>query len=259
MFNKNPRFIVAVNNSNLDALRVSVPPLRRFKNKFNLVVFNGGADEKTLLRMVRNLGWRGNLHIINSEKNLAELDAYIAMIDFVRDSKIDAEWIMTLGDSDVLIDACVPNVSDNIFAIVQDATSLCDSHIDLFKINPAWVHGTDCGKTGPHFEINGTMIRAKVLFEFIDFIRPILIQIKKIIREEKCSLSMAMWEMLNTMMRARHPEMSPIYMNQTNYVAINLGTIGAKRMAKNKTGAAMARFRNLAELTATQNMVAENQ
>jgi hypothetical protein len=259
MFNKRQNLVVAIINSDMDAMRVSVPPLRRFGRKFGLVIFNNYADAKFLLRMVRNLGWRRKLQIVNSEKNLSDMDAYIATIDSVRDSKINAEWIMFIGDTDVLIDACVPKVSDDVFAIVQNATTISDSHIDLFKINPAWVRGTDCGKTGPHFEINGTMIRTNVLFEFVDFIRPILIQAKKIIREEKCSPSMAIWEMLNTMMRARHPEMSPIYMNQTNYVAINLGYAGAKRATKNKTSAAMARFRKLAELTVTQNMVAENQ
>ena len=259
MFNKNPRFVVAINNSCLDALRVSVPPLRRFRGKFDLVVYNNDVDVKTLSRMVRNLGWHGKLHIVNSEKNLSELDAYIAMIDFLRNSTIDAEWVMFVGDTDVLIDAKLPNISDDVFAIVQNATTLCDSHVDLFKINPNWTGGTDCGKTGPHFEINGTAIRATVLFEFVDFIRPILIQVKKILREEKCSLSMAIWEMLHVMMRTRHPEMSPIYMNQTNYVAINLGTIGAKRMTKNKTAGTAARFRKIAEFAATQNMVAENQ
>ena len=37
-----------------------------------------------------------------------------------------------------------------------------------------------------------------------------------------------MWAGLKTFMRVRHPEMSAIYMNQTNYISIKLGHAAQK-------------------------------
>ena len=269
MFNRNPRIVVAITTFDLDALRVSLPPLRRFARKCTLVIHNDNPEIELGRRYVRKMHPRGELHIINSNQNFGEWESRVRLIEYIRDKKIPADWIVFADDDDVLIDVCAPDVDKNIFAIVQNATTLSASLTDVFKISPKWTRGAPIGKTGPHFDITGTMIRSNIMFEFIEFVRISMPSVNKILSNThyRVPVSALLWAGLNAFVRVRHPEMSPIYMNQTNYVAIKIGNATTKygRTVPNNSAAHRAaentikQFTELVELTATQNMVAENQ
>lgn len=243
-----------------DALRVSLPPIRRIAHGATLVICNNNPDKKITRRMVRKIYSRGKVYIINPGKNLGELESHIGAVDFIRDKKIPCDWIMFIGATDVLIDATVPDVGDNTFAIVQNATTISDLLTDVFKISPTWTHGAPIGKTGPHFETNGMMIRANIMFEFTEFLRTILPDVNNLLARTRYPVPVARlsWAGINTFVRARHPEMSPIYMNQTNIVLIKLGRDDARGMiAQRAIAGAIKKFAKITEFAAAQNMVAE--
>ncbi|MBO4700357.1 MAG: hypothetical protein J5620_01260 [Alphaproteobacteria bacterium] len=269
MFGHKPHLVVAITTMDLDALRVSLPPLRRLRQKFTLVIHNDNPVMQLGRGMVRRMYPRGKLHIINTDQNLGELESRIKTIEYIRDNKIPCDWIIFADDDDVLIDVGIPSVGENIFAIVQDATTIYESLTDIFKISNKWTLGAPVGKTGPHFDITGTMIRAKILFEFAEFMRGIIPDADKLLANTKyrVPISTLLWAGLNAFARVRHPDMSAIYMNRTNYVAIKMGRATTKygRTIPNNTTAHKAisetikKFTGLIDTVAAQNIVAENQ
>ncbi len=269
MFKTKPHIIVAITTFDSDALRVSLPPMRRLHQKFSMVIHNDNPGTRLTRWKLYGIRPRGKLYIINSEQNVGEFESRIRIIEYIRDKKIPCDWIIFVDDDDVLIDTDAANVDKNIFAIVQDVTTLTESITDIFKISPTWTHDAPIGKTGPRFDITGTMIRAHALFEFVDFMRTIVGDTNELLAHTKyrMPISTLMWAGLCTFMHVRHPEMSPIYMNRANYVAIKMGrgTTKYDKIIPNTPAAHRAvsdtikKFTKLVEVAATQNMVAENQ
>lgn len=268
MFKRNPQIVVAIKTNDLDALRISVPPLRRFARKFSLIIFNANSENKLTRRMVRKVFPRGAVHIINSEQSVGELESILKITEFVQHKNISCDWIMFLDDNDVLIDFWTPNVGNNVFAVVQNATTISESVTDIFKISPNWARGAPIGKTEPRFAINGTMIRGNIMFEFMEFMRDMIPQTLRIINKTRyyVPISTMLWAGINAFMRIRHPNMSPIYMNRTNCVIVNLGhsttiygqTIPNTAAAHKMVTSVINQFAEMIENTAKQNMVAEN-
>lgn len=239
MFKRKTNLIVVMTVMDVDALRVSLPPLHRLERLFTLVIYNDNPNQKIERRAVRRLGWHGALYIINSDKNYGEFESRINAIKSVRNLNISGDWVLFADQDDVLLDADVPNVSDNIFAIVQNTTVLSDNITDVFKINSSWVGGCEYGKNGPHFEITGTIIRRAILDEFADFITDILPKLYRDLRHTRYRVPVGsvLWLALKSFMHVRHPEMSPIYMNRTNYVAIKMGYAAVKYGRRTPIGA----------------------
>ena len=110
---------------------------------------------------------------------------------------------------------------------------------DTLKINPSWVGGCEYGKNGPHFEITGTIIRRAILDEFADFITDILQKLYRDLRHTRYRVPVGsvLWLALKSFMHLCHPEMLPIYMNRTNYVAIKMGHAAVKYGRRTPIGA----------------------
>ena len=217
--------IVAITTFDADALRISLPPLNRFGRRITLVVHNDNPDFVLTTRMIHQIGWRGRTYIINADKNYGELESRIRIAEFIRDEKVLGDWIVFLDDDDVLLDAYAPDVPDDIFAVLYNATTVSDKITDLFKISPSWSNGTKYGKTGPHFDILGTMVRTGTMLEYCDFLRQNLNAIYEFTDSVKYypPFGAMMWAGLNAFMHVRHKDMSQIYTDKTNYVSIKLG------------------------------------
>ena len=225
MFTRKSDLAIAITTYDIDALRLSVPAVRRCARDATLVIHNDNPDIELSRDFFRKLGWRGTLHIINEKNNLGEFESRIATLEYIDNEKISCNWILFVDDDDALIDATVPDVSELTFAVVQNATTISDNITDIFKITPKWATGSEYGKTGAHFDITGTLIRRDVAIEFAHFMRVNLPEVSEIAHGFKYRVPAGaiMWTGLKTFMRAAHPEMSAIYMNQTNYVSIKLG------------------------------------
>ena len=239
MFKSKTNLAVVITVMDADALRISVPALVKIGRAFTLIIYNDNPNQNIERRMLRRMGWRGPLHIINADKNYGEFESRINAVKSMRGLKILCDWIVFLDADDVLLDAGVPNVTENIFAIVQNATTISDNITDIFKITPSWVNGGGQGNNGPHFEITGTIICRCVLDEFADFITEILPKLNRDLRHTRYRVPIAqvLWLALKAFMQLRHPDMSPIYMNQTNYVAIKMGHAPVKYGRRTPIGA----------------------
>lgn len=253
--------VVAITTSNSDMLRISVPWLRRFFTKVVLVIHNNNPEKTVKRSFVRKLGWRGKLHVINAETAIDELGATVAIIDFVEKQCPNTRWMTFVGDGDVLLSADIPAVSENAFAFVQNATTISGNVSEFLKINKKWVSCTDCGVTGPHFDLNGTWIRFEYMRKFRDFLIPLLPQASKITKKIKHNISISpiLWQGLNTFVHDTCSGISALYMNKTNYVAVRLGADydNAAAVAANKT--ANLQFNDLFRYGISQNVVASEQ
>ena len=269
MFTRKPSLIIAITTYDIDALRLSVPAVRRCTRDATLVIHNDNPDIELSRDFVRKLGWRGALHIINSATNVGEFESRIAVLEYIEKENIPCEWVIFVDDDDALIDANVPMVSELTFAIIQNATVISEKITDIFKITPKWVNGSEYGKTGTHFDIVGTLIRRDIAIEFAHFMRSILPEIIKTAHSFKYRVPVGavMWAGLNTFVRMVHPEMSAIYMNQTNYVSIKLGHATQKykmrtvpaTSAKTFNSNVIKKYTEMFESAAAQNMVADAQ
>jgi hypothetical protein len=217
--------IVAITTFDPDALRISLPPLNRFGHNLTLIVHNDNPGITLTPRMVRQIGWRGRIHIINADRNYGEMESRIRIAEFVREKNISGEWMVFVADDDVLLDVSSPSVPDDIFAVLYNATTVSDKITELFKIAPSWADGTKYGKTGPHFDILGTMVRTNIMIEYCNFLRRNLDRIYEFTNSVKYypPFGAMMSGGLNAYMHACHKNMSPIYMNKTNYISIKLG------------------------------------
>lgn len=266
MFARKSDLVIAITTYDIDALRLSIPAVRRCARDATLVIHNDNHEIELSRDFVRGTGWRGALHIINEKNNLGEFESRIATLEYIDSEKIPGNWILFVDDDDALIDATVPNVSASTFAIVQNATTISDNITDIFKISPKWTAGSEYGKTGAHFDIAGTLVRRDAAIEFAHFMRTILPEIKKIEHGFKYRVPVGaiMWVGLKTFIRVRYPEMSAIYMNQTNYVSIKLGRATHKyglRMvpatsARTFNNNVIKKFTEMFERATVQNMVA---
>ena len=269
MFTRKNGLVIAITTYDIDALRISLPPIRRCARDAILVVHNDNPDVELGRQFLRKLGWRGLSYVINEKNNLGEFESRIAILEYIEKEKIPCDWIIFVDDDDALIDATVPDVSESTFAIIQNATTISENITDIFKITPKWALGSDHGTTGAHFDITGTFVRYNVAVEFAHFMRSVLPEIAKIAHTFKYRVPVGaiMWMGLNTFMRAVHPEMSAIYMNQTNYVSVKLGHANQKyglRMvpatsAKTFNANVIKKYTEFFESAAMQNMVADAQ
>lgn len=269
MFTKKANLVIAITTYDTDALRISVPPVRRCARDATLIIHNDNPNVEIDRQVIRKLGWRGALHIINSKTNLGEFESRIATLEYIEREKIPCDWIVFVDDDDALIDATVPDVSESTFAIIQNATTISESVTDIFKITPKWVNGSEYGVTGAHFDITGTFVRYNVAVEFVHFMRSVLPEIAKIAHSFKYRVPAGaiMWTGLKAFMRAAHPEMSAIYMNRTNYVSIKLGSAPQKygmrivpaTSAKTFNANVIKKYAEFFESVAMQNMVADAQ
>ena len=225
MFKSKTNLIVVITVFDADALRISVPQLRNLGRSFTLVVYNDNPNQCLERRTIRRLGWGGALHIVNASNNSGEFESRVNAIKSLRNLNISGNWVLFLDADDILLDANIPNVAENIFAIVQNTINLSDNITDIFKVNSLWVNGAEYGTNGPHFEITGTIIRRNILDEFADFITDIMPKLHRDLRHTRYRVPVAelLWLALKIYVRIRHANMLPIYMNRTNYVAIKMG------------------------------------
>ena len=272
MFHKKPKLLIAITTFDSDALKISVPPLKKIGQRVTLVVHNDNPDINLRQSLVRRLGWRGKLHIINVSENLGELESKLNTIEFIAKMRRRPDWVMLADDDDVVLGAEIPkDIPKKVFAIIQNATTIRDNLVEVLKINRTWASGTKYGVTGPHFDIRGTWVRTDAPIEFAEFMRGQMPQIKKMAHMMKYRLPIGaiMWTGLNIFMRHKHIGTEPIYMNKTNYVVIRMGratTKYNKKIAPGTTAAsfmadAVARYTELFEMAATQseNMVAKTE
>ena len=222
MMRKRNNIVVGLTTINNEMLKISIPALAKLQQKFLLIVHNDNPMTTVSKRQIRKLGYCGDLQIINSTETLGELKARFEIIKFARTFK--PEWIVFCNDDDLLIDLEIPEVSDDTFAIIQNAIVLHHNVGNLLKVmeNPKDfdVDGENVTLLRPNIGVCGTPIRSKILFELAKILPDIEDGMKKL--EEKLDfyppINSVMWNYVNTYAHHINKDYVPIYMDKINYI-----------------------------------------
>lgn len=246
MFGKRARIIVGITTLYDEYLGVSVPGLARLGKNFILVVYNDNPDVKITKKQIRKLGYRGKLYVVNGGHNLGQLRARLAIVDFVRKKKLNADWFVFVDDDDILTNVTIPDVSKNNFAIIQNMVVVRTRLIDVLRVvrNSAnyTIDNENIYLVRPHVGLAGTLVRYSEIVRLADVMNNALQSISDV--DESLSfrppVDMMMWSALNIIARHNNERATPIYMDTINYIATDIDTCPVKygmkmQPAKNPT------------------------
>ncbi|MBR4859801.1 MAG: hypothetical protein IKV10_00705 [Alphaproteobacteria bacterium] len=220
--------VIGLTTFSHEFLKVSVAGLAHAAKNSVLVIYNDNPCRKLTHRDIRRLGFHGRTHIINTDENIGVLRARVAILDYVRENKIAASWIMFANDDDIVLNAVVPSVDKNIYAVVGNAVSVGGRLLDVLRVminpNDYTVDGADTKSFAPHISMAGTLVRMDTVLDFGKFLSSVILEVMDIVSDIPfvAPTDLIMWNMLVEYMRILHSDMSPIYMNQTNYLMTKL-------------------------------------
>ncbi|MBD5400954.1 hypothetical protein HDR61_04415 [bacterium] len=229
MLRRKTDIVVGLTTFNTEMLKISVSALARIRPRFTLIIHNDNPNVRLTARDIRAMGYRGTLHIINSVKTRGPRAARMQIIDITRRYVNDARWIIYVDDDDILLNVDVPDVSDMVFAVIQNAllvnTRVSDLMMAATHPDTIMPDKINISVQQPHIGIRGTAIRIKHMTELADIINTDtetkLAEIDDSLAY-RAPIDAMMWMALNMLMRYRHPECAPIFMDSTNYIQNNI-------------------------------------
>lgn len=228
MVRTNRNIIIGLTTFNHEFLQISVTGLARVSKNVTLIIHNDNPCRKLTHRQIRRMGFRGRTHIINTDENVGQIRARVAILDYIRTNKLDSAWFMFANDDDVILNLDAPCIDDNIFAVMGNAVTVGGRLLDVLRImvNPHdyTPDGVDTVLLSPHISMAGTFVRTKYMLEFGNLLSAKMPELLEIISDVPFVLpsDVIMWHMFLEYMRIIYPTMSPIYMNQTNYLMTKL-------------------------------------
>lgn len=234
MFYKRTRIIVGMTTLYNEYLGISIPGLARLGKKITLIIYNGNPDTKVKKSYIRRLGYRGKLYIVNGGHNLGQLRARLAIVDFVRKKKLNADWFIFVDDDDILTNVVIPNVSENNFAIIQNMAVVRTRLIDVLRVardaTNYTIDNENIYLVRPHVGLAGTLVRYSAILRMADIMNNALQSISDV--DESLTfrppVDMMMWSALNIIARHDNERATPIYMDTINYIATDVDTCPTK-------------------------------
>ena len=228
MARRNQGLIIGLTTFHHEFLQISVRGLARAKKNATLIIYNDNPCQKLTHRQIRRLGFRGRENIINTDENIGQIRARVAILDYARTNRIDAPWFMFANDDDVIVNADAPRIDDNVFAIMGNAVTIGGRLLDVLRVmanpNDYTPDGVDTVMFAPNISMAGTFVRTKYMYEFGGFLSGLIPGLTEIISDVPFAVpsDTIMWHMFIEFMRISHPTLSPIYMSQTNYLMTKL-------------------------------------
>ncbi len=231
MWRTKSNLVVGLTTFDTEWLRVSIPALGKLREKIFLVIYNDNPCVRVARRQIRRLGYRGPLHIINTTDNVGVMFARCAIANAVRNLKLKHEWIVFVDDDDILINGIVPNVSNDIFAIVQNSMTVRNRVATLLKI----MESNDCTPDDENIILNrpnmcfgGLLIRLSEFLRMTDILKSVRSEIKSLDDDAdyRPPVDAIMWAMLQKSAYKSNGCAAPIYMNSVNYIknALDINT-----------------------------------
>lgn len=223
MLHHKNNIIVALTMCHNELLRLSVRALARIPTDFLLVVYNDNPTVRLTVRGIRKMGYRGKVHIINGCQDMGTLNARLEILQYIKCQNIRSDWIVFANAGDVLRCVSVPNVSSDVFAVVQSCVFVRGTMLDFLRFidNPYGYdyHNGDFDIVCPNLTVAGTPLRTDIMIGLSD----IMISHLGPISELESSLppiiyDTIMWNWVAGYVRAHMPQMVPIYMDSVNYV-----------------------------------------
>ena len=231
MWRKKVNLVVGLTTCNIECLSISIPALGRLRNRFILIIHNDNPYIKLKRKHIRKLGYRGKLHIINSDFNIGLLASRCTILKYIKDEKLKNTWTVFADDDDVLLDTTIPSIGVSTFAIVQNAAILRTQLVDVLRASKYGLYNIDNENTflaQPHIGITGTIIKTQYLIQWYDIIQEHTNEISDI--DESISfrlpVDLIMWSGVNII--ATNAGMSSIYMDRVNYIMSDIDTAKTK-------------------------------
>ena len=234
MFDRKINLVVGLTTFDTQWLRVSVPALSKLRQKIMLIIYNDNPCVRIARRQIRRMGYRGALRVINGDKNLGTMRARCRIADAVRGMRRRPEWITFVDDDDILTNAVVPNVSDDVFAVIQDSVEFHGRVADLLRISecPESIACMDENivRTRPNVGFAGMIVRTSAMIYFADIMQGAWDAVAQIDAEFdfRPPADIAMWTLVQRAARRANPNATPIYMDGVNYVKNNLDAAAVK-------------------------------
>mgnify|MGYP003297162514 CR=1 FL=1 len=234
MFTNKSRVIVGLTTYYIENLMISLSGLARLAKRAVLVIYNDNPETPLSKRDVRRMGYEGEVYIINSEHNVGLLRARMEIIDFVKKHKISSDWFVFANDDDVLLNVDVPNIGQNHFAIIQNMAVVRSRLIDVLRIihNPDnyTINDENIYLVRPHIGMIGTLVRMEYIIKLADVLRNAAVAISDV--DESLGfrppVDAMMWSALNIVARSDNENVTPIYMDTVNYIAMDIDNVSMK-------------------------------
>ena len=228
------KILVGVTTFYKQYLKVSVSGLAQLNKDFVLVIHNDNPNTKVTKREIRKIGYRGELHIINTAYNKGLLKSRLTIIDWVKSKRKNPDWIVFVDDDDMLLNLDIPSVSENNFAIIQNMAVVRTRMVDVLRLmdnsRDYEIDNENVYLVRPHIGMAGTLVRGDVIMGFAEKVNSILSDISDI--DESLSyrppVDMMMWSGLNIFARHLNDAATPIYMDTVNYIATDIDTAPEK-------------------------------
>lgn len=226
---RRPHLVIGLTTYNYEMLRISVPAIARIRDAFVLIVHNDNPNIKLTKKNFRDLGYRGPIHIINSDTSVGTMAARFQIARAA--SQIEnADWITYVDDDDILTSIKIPNISTDNFIIIKNAIIIRHQLLDVLRAmdNPHAISpdGENITLLRPNVGIVGNPIRTAVMCavaDIVDKIHPMLDDIFGKI-PNRMPTDLIMWEFINTWAHNIPNAPHPIYMDEVSYIANKIDT-----------------------------------
>jgi hypothetical protein len=229
MLLKKNYIIVGLSVCHSEFLRISIPVLAQLPQNICLVVYNDNPDAPVEKSKIREFGYRGPLHIVSADHGRGQLGAWLGILAEISKRRIRSDWIIFADDGGLLIDADIPAVQDNNFAVMQNMAFIKNRILDALRVadNPKGCAAADnlnATVQRPHLGIVGTLLRTEMMIRFGDLIRPIVPNILAIDSISGAGMPMdaVLWSYLRIYAQRLNPNAKPIYMDKINYISLPL-------------------------------------
>lgn len=234
MFGKKQNLIIGLTTYYTENLAISISGLSHITERFLLVVYNDNPNVRVTSGQIREYGYMGPLQIINGVENIGLMRARLAILDVARTQKRTPDWIMFIDDDDVLLNADIPNVSGNNFAVIQNMVVLRTRLRDVLRVisnpNDYNVDNENVYLVRPHVGLSGALIRTTAAFRMGEVLRSLTCKFS----ETNSDLDflpptdLMMWSALNIISRHDNELACPIYIDTVNYIVIDLDSATTK-------------------------------
>ncbi len=234
MQRKKMRTVVGLTTFYNEYLDISVPGLARLGRDFVLIIYNDNPNTKVPEKHIRKLGYRGKLFVINAGGGLGQFQARLKILEFAKNKKIYANWFVFVDDDDILTRIDIPDVSQDKFAIIQNAVTIRTRLIDVMRV----MHDTgnfsidneNVCIARPNIGLSGTMLR----FDTALRMGEVMAVTQQAISDIEDSLNfrlptdLVMWSALNIIVRHDNDAATPIYMDSVNYIKVDIDSATTK-------------------------------
>lgn len=230
---KKSNIVVGLTTFNNEMLRISVPALGKLRQKFMLIIHNDNPMTTVNRRQIRRLGYCGDLHIINASESVGLMRARMNIVRAAYDI-MAPDWFVFCDDDDMLINLDIPDVSDDNYAIIQNALIIRHRVCDLIRAieNPNDIipDGENIELARPNIGLVGNPIRADILHKMCNVLDSIMDAIQQSDTNiDYCPpVDAIMWSFVNIYAKHKNPNAVPIYMNDIGYIKTEIDTARIK-------------------------------